>query len=204
MHFDEIEEELKKGTAWAAIGGIAIDTRRVEEGFLFTVPILHTGLHLVSLGNLETGYWSWLKSFTPGLWAAILVTSFGLGFVLWFIERVWIRTQSEDVEDERESYIEAFWHSMSSITMMSDKETRKAGSRIIILVFWFMVLILTASYTADLTARLGVAEVNTEVSGTDDIDGEKVGIDKEYAGAAAEYGATEVLYDEHEEIETMI
>lgn len=93
---------------------------------------------------------------------------------------------------------------MSSITMMSDKETRKAGSRIIILIFWFMVLILTASYTADLTARLGVAEINTDISDTDDLDGVTVGIDKEYAGAAENYGATEVLYDEHEEIETMI
>jgi len=88
--------------------------------------------------------------------------------------------------------------------MMSDKETRKAGSRIIILIFWFMVLILTASYTADLTARLGVAEINTDISDTDDLDGVTVGIDKEYAGAAENYGATEVLYDEHEEIETMI
>ena len=88
--------------------------------------------------------------------------------------------------------------------MMSDQETRKAGSRMIMITFWFLVLILTASYTADLTARLGVAEINTEVSGTDDIDGEKVGIDKEYAGAATEYGAIEVYYDEHEEIDTMI
>jgi len=33
MHFDEIENEVKYGNAWAAIGGIAIDTRRLEEGF---------------------------------------------------------------------------------------------------------------------------------------------------------------------------
>ena len=161
-------------------------------------------MHLVSLGKLESGYWNWLKSFTPGLWAAILVTSFGLGFVIWLFERVWIVTQT-DVEDEDDRNIfDQIWHSLSSLTMMSDKETRKAGSRLIMITFWFLVLILTASYTADLTARLGVLEVNTEVSGTDDIDGEKVGIDHEYAGAAAEYGATEVVYDEHEDIEAMI
>lgn len=66
--------------------------------------------------------------------------------------------------------------------MMSDKSTRKCGARMIIWAFWFLVLIITASYTADLTARLGVADIDTTVSSTDDIDGEDVGIDYEYVG----------------------
>ena len=95
IHFDSLEDEVKTGKAWAAIGGIAIDNRRRDEGFEFTVPILHTGLHLVSLGVHSDGYWTWLKSFSAGLWAAILVTSFGLGFVIYLIERVWIATSKE-------------------------------------------------------------------------------------------------------------
>ena len=33
IHFDSLEQQVQLGNAWAAIGGIAIDNRRVEEGF---------------------------------------------------------------------------------------------------------------------------------------------------------------------------
>jgi len=89
---------------------------------------------------------------------------------------------------------------MSSLTMMSDKSTRKCGARLVLGTFWLLILILMTSYTADLTARLETSKVETTVSDTDDIDGETVGLDYLYAGTGAEYGATEELYDEHEEI----
>ena len=108
--------------AWAAIGGIAIDTRRLEEGFKFSLPTLHTGMHLVSLGNTTVSYWSWLKSFSAGLWSAILVTSFGLGFIIYVLEHPKL-VNNEDF-DEPVGVIAGIWHSMSSITMMSDKTTR--------------------------------------------------------------------------------
>jgi hypothetical protein len=70
-------------------------------------------------------------------------------------------------------------------------------------MFWFVILILTNSYTADLTARLGAGTISYHVTDETDLDGRDAGIDKEYAGVGKEYGATETFYDEHNEIDKM-
>jgi hypothetical protein len=45
------------------------------------------------------------------------------------------------------------------------------------MVFYFVYFILTVSFTCDVIARLGVAEVKSSISGFSDLDGKTVGID---------------------------
>jgi ABC-type amino acid transport substrate-binding protein len=114
-----VEAILKANTAWAAMGALAVDNRRISEGFVFSRPTLHTGLHIVTIGKDEVNYWNWLKSFSAGLWAAILVTAFGLGFIVYVLEYPYY-TKKESNFTGKTGWIDGLWHSCSSITMMSD------------------------------------------------------------------------------------
>jgi polar amino acid transport system substrate-binding protein len=200
--FHEIEPALLANQAWAGIGALTVDTRRKGLGFKFSNPILHTGLRIATSGVDALSHWNWLKSFSAGLWAAILVTAAGLGVIVKVMEHPYFKKETDF--EGKQGFVEGIWHGCASITMTSDKSLRHVGSRIVTLLFWFMILIITTSYTADLIARLGAGTIQTTITILDDLSGASVGIDSEYAGTGIIYGATETIYDEHDEIQTML
>jgi hypothetical protein len=98
---------------------MTVDNRRIGEGFVFSRPILHTGLHIATSGKQVVNHWNWLKSFSAGLWAAILVTAFGLGFIIYTLEYPYFKKETDF--EGKYGWVTGLWHAFSSITFMSDR-----------------------------------------------------------------------------------
>ncbi len=71
-------------------------------------------------------------------------------------------------------------------------------------LYWFMFLVLTVSYTADVTARLGLGTISTAIKSLSDLKGKTIAIDPQYSGLSLHYGTTEIIMSEHSEIDLMI
>jgi hypothetical protein len=60
----------------------------VSNNITFTWPTLKGGWRiLVNSEEEPVNYWAFLDAFSWQLWLAIILTMFGVGFVIWFVER---------------------------------------------------------------------------------------------------------------------
>ena len=76
-------------------------------------------------------------------------------------------------------------------------EMKSVPARLLVWMFWFLMLILTATYTADVVSRLQAEGVELKIANTDDLDGADVGLYNIYEeeGIVKEYGGNPVYYD---------
>lgn len=82
------------------------------------------------------------------LWLFIMGITFFKGIFIWLFER--------DANDDFPNSFwkglkEGIWYSFSGFFLANDKDLRAIPSRIITLGYWFMILILIAAYTANIT-----------------------------------------------------
>ncbi|KAJ1442428.1 Solute-binding protein family 3/N-terminal domain of MltF [Sesbania bispinosa] len=134
--FNGTHDELVKQIYWkkydAAVGDVTIESARYEYAS-FTQPYTDPGMVMIVPVQSETGNRAWLfmKPFTKLMWILILVIIIYNGFVVWMIER-----------NHRPE-------------LRGDK-LRSNLSRVAMVVWLFVALIITQTYTASLTSMLTV------------------------------------------------
>lgn len=65
------------------------------------------------------------------------------------------------------------WQSFSSFFFTSDIRLQNFSARITFLCFWFIVLILISTYTADLTTILSTKKLETPIQNVDELQSDK-------------------------------
>ena len=84
----------------------------------------------------------------------IIVTTFITGIITWLFED---QTFSCKYDQQcKMNFKEMIWQAFSSLFFTSEIRLQKFSARIVFLCFWFMVLIWTATYTANLTSQLSL------------------------------------------------
>ena len=164
-------------THWAdiAAGAIHITAERFSQVH-FTQPYFDTGYVLVVKRPEKRTYdpWSFIKPFASSLWWAIIAEIFIVALALQLIEgnvsKFFSTVDDSDlIEGKVSGSLDALYWSSSIFTGTEDKKPRSWGGKVIIMGHAFFMLILVASYTANLASFMTNVENAPKVESWTDL-----------------------------------
>ncbi|MEE9415632.1 MAG: transporter substrate-binding domain-containing protein, partial [Acidimicrobiales bacterium] len=173
----EIIEAVELGDADAAIAGISITEDR-ELVIDFSQAYYNSGFQIVTDSSGSSTFGALFSLIASGTFLVplliLLVLIFLVSHLVWWFER------GHDSDDFPESYRsgigEAVW--WSTVSVITGGEAVKAINGTlarVIAIFWMLIgLFLLAFVTARATSVLTVAELQSDISSLDDLQGKKV------------------------------
>ncbi|TVU12252.1 hypothetical protein EJB05_45887, partial [Eragrostis curvula] len=187
--YDSLLSLVYEKKADAVVGDTTITMSRMNK-VSFTMPFTDTGLSMIVVLKKETSgsMWIFLQPLTSTLWIVSLAFFFFTGFVIWVIEH---RINPEFCGTPSQQLGIVFYFAFSTL-VYSHKENLKSNlSRFVVIIWVFVVLILTSSYTASLTSMLTVQRLQPTVTSVQDLlrNGEPVGFQR---GSAVEHWLEEM------------
>ncbi|BFG14604.1 hypothetical protein CerSpe_008780 [Prunus speciosa] len=152
--YDDVLCQIKAGKYDAVVG----DTTIVANRSLyvdFTLPYSESGLSMVVLveNNERDNIWIFLKPLSLDLWLTTGAAFIFTGFVIWVLEH---RVNSEFRGPPQQQLGLIFWFSFSTLVFAHREKVVNNWSRLVLIIWVFVVLILTQSYTASLASMLTV------------------------------------------------
>ncbi|KAL6283514.1 hypothetical protein ACE6H2_014443 [Prunus campanulata] len=160
--FDALVEQIHlKQKFDAAVGTIAIRANRYQHAE-FTAPYTESGLVMIVPVRSRTQEKAWLfiKPFTNALWVLIGATSTYNGFVIWLIERNHCPELKGSISNQVGTLI---WLAFSTLFSMNRNKLKSNLSRITMVVWLFMALVITQTYTAKLASLLTLPRLEPTV-----------------------------------------
>ncbi|KAL6196320.1 hypothetical protein ACLB2K_031935 [Fragaria x ananassa] len=145
-----------------------------ESGVVMVVPIIDSRIK---------NAWVFLKPLTWDLWMTTLCFFIFIGFVIWVLEH----RINEDFRGPPSHQVgTSFWFSFSTMVFSQREKVVSNSGRFVMIIWVFVVLIVTQSYTANLASLLTVPQLRPVVNDLNDLlrSGEKVG----YMRSAYVYG----------------
>ncbi|KAH0750942.1 hypothetical protein KY290_030174 [Solanum tuberosum] len=125
----------------------------------------------------EKNAWIFLKPLKAELWIATGAFFVFIGFVVWVLEH---RENKDFRGPKRKQVGMIFWFSFSTLVFAHKEKITSNLSRFVLIVWVFVVLVLTSSYTASLTSMLTVQQLQPTITDLNDLikNGEYVGYQK--------------------------
>ncbi len=179
VEVQSVDDQLNaviEGKADAAIAAISM-TREREENLDFSYPYYRSGLQIMTTGQSPSIFASFLSyilssRFLIGM-AGVLVILVIVGHIAWLVER-------KNNPDIPQAYLtgiwEGLWWAAATVTTVGYGDTRvmdKWGR--LLGIFWmFAGLFLIANFTAFVTAEVTVNQLETSISGVEDLQGKRV------------------------------
>ncbi|CAL5037239.1 unnamed protein product [Urochloa decumbens] len=148
--YDELVGNVSSGKLDGAAGDVTITTDRIGE-VAFTMPYTQPGVSLLVLSESETIQWTFLEPMTKGLWLATLGFIFFTGFVVWAIEKP---RNPEYQGSVLRQFNTALYFAFSTVTFSHGHIIRSPMSRIVVVTWCFVMLVLAQSYTACFSSNL--------------------------------------------------
>ncbi|TVU11250.1 hypothetical protein EJB05_44823, partial [Eragrostis curvula] len=155
--YDELVRLVAEQKADAVVGDVTITSSRMGE-VDYTMPFTGSGWSMVVAVQRETStsMFFFLKPLTPSLWFASFAFFVFTGFVVWAIEH---RVNPEFRGTPAQQFGLIFYYAFSTLVFAHREKLESNLSRFVVIVWVFVVLILTSSYTASLTSMLTVQEL---------------------------------------------
>ncbi|KAG4390136.1 hypothetical protein AAZX31_06G217800 [Glycine max] len=158
-------DELVKKVYWkeydAVVGDVAIVSTRYEY-VSFTQPYTDPGVVMIVPVKSKTGNraWLFLKPFTKLMWVLILVIIVYNGFVVWLIERNHCAELKGPILHQTTTML---WLAFCSLFSVNGDRLHSNLSRVATVVWLFVALIITQTYTASLASMLTVEQFEPTV-----------------------------------------
>ncbi|KAL9464799.1 hypothetical protein AB3S75_002409 [Citrus x aurantiifolia] len=144
----------------AAVGDFAITTERTKM-VDFTQPYMESGLVVVApIKKLNSNAWAFLNPFTPKMWCVTGIFFLVVGVVVWILEH---RLNDDFRGPPKRQIGTILWFSFSTLFFSHKERTVNSLSRLVLIIWLFVVLILTSSYTASLTSILTVEQLSSPI-----------------------------------------
>ncbi|XP_072981090.1 glutamate receptor 2.7-like isoform X1 [Typha angustifolia] len=142
----------------------------------FTLPYTESGVSMIVAvqEDARKNAWIFLQPLTPNLWLGSLSFFFFTGFVVWVIEH---RVNPEFRGTPWQQFGIIFYFAFSTLVFAHKEKLESNLSRFVVIIWVFVVLILTSSYTASLTSMLTVQQLQPTVTDVNELQrlGESVG-----------------------------
>ncbi|KAI4976530.1 hypothetical protein ZWY2020_050137 [Hordeum vulgare] len=150
--YDELVGNVSSGVYDGAVGDVTITADRVNTTD-FTVPYTQSGVSMLVLVEDEpdTISWAFTKPLNGKLWFASMVFFLYTGFVLWMIE---LPKNQEYQGSSLRQCSTALYFVFSTLTFSHGHTIRSPLSKIVVVIWCFVVLVLVQSYTASLSSIL--------------------------------------------------
>ncbi|XP_049413303.1 glutamate receptor 3.7 [Solanum stenotomum] len=150
----------------AAVGDIAIVTNRTRM-VDFTQPYVSTGLVIVApIDTSKSSAWVFLKPFTLEMWGVTALSFLIIAVVIWILEH---RVNEDFRGPPKRQITTMFLFSFSTLFKTNQENTVSTLGRMVMVVWLFLLLVITSSYTASLTSILTVQQLASPITGIDSL-----------------------------------
>ncbi|KAJ0030370.1 hypothetical protein Pint_14247 [Pistacia integerrima] len=155
--YDELLYKIKYQEYDAVVGDTAIVANR-STYVDFTLPYSESGVSMVVLvkDNEKKDFWIFLKPLSLDLWLTTGLVFILIGLVIWVLEHR-INTEFRGPPEHQLGTI--FWFSFSTLVFAHREKLVNNLSKFVLIIWIFVVLILTQSYTASLASMLTVKQL---------------------------------------------
>ncbi|KAJ8549505.1 hypothetical protein K7X08_033212 [Anisodus acutangulus] len=159
--YPDLVQQVINGTYDAIVGDITILAERTKY-VEFTQPFAESGLTMVVPVKFDGSKkaWMFLKPFTGNMWIAtggVLVYTM---LVVWFMEH---QSNPEFRGLWKDQFGTAMWFTFSSLFFAHRENIKSNYTKTVVIVWLFLVFVLTSSYTASLTSMLTVPRLEPSV-----------------------------------------
>ncbi|KXG35671.1 glutamate receptor 2.8 isoform X2 [Sorghum bicolor] len=162
MRYDALIERVGKGEFDTAVADITITAERSKH-VDFTLPYMSSGISMVVPvrdQRSKRAAWVFLKPLSYDLWLVSFAFLVFTGFVVWAVEH----RSNEEFRGPPSYQIGTLLYFGFSTLVFAHRENLKSNlSRIVVVVWVFVVLILQSSYTASLTSMLTVPQLEPAI-----------------------------------------
>ncbi|CAB4269251.1 unnamed protein product [Prunus armeniaca] len=145
----------------AVVGDTTITSNR-SQYVDFTIPYTDFGVGML-VPNEKDNMWIFLKPLSTGLWIASAGFFILTGFIVWLIER----PVNQEFQGTRWQQIGTiFWFSFSTLVFAHRERLLNNLAKFVVIIWVFVVLILTSSYTATLASMMTVKQIQLNSRGS--------------------------------------
>ena len=173
-------DDIGRGVADVGLGGVAITGPR-EEAIDFSLPLLDTGLTIMTPTSGSQAVWDRISVFLSAIWGSDLpwllvvfaVAVLVAAHLIWWLER-------KQNPDFAVPYGRGIWDSFywSVVTMSTvgygDKVARGRWGKLFALIWIALGTLVFASFTAAIASSLAVNELRGAIDGPADLPGHRV------------------------------
>ncbi|XAR55391.1 hypothetical protein NMG60_11035451 [Bertholletia excelsa] len=165
-NYDDLIKKVANDVFDAAVGDIAIVRDRIMI-VDFTQPYAATGLVIVApVSNTKSSAWVYIKPFTGEMWGVIAASFVIIAVVIWILEH---RVNDDFRGSPRRQIITMFLFSFSTLFKKIQEKTVSTLGRIVMVIWLFLLLVITSSYTASLTSILTLEQLAPSITGIDSL-----------------------------------
>ncbi|EEF44026.1 LOW QUALITY PROTEIN: glutamate receptor 2.7 [Ricinus communis] len=157
--YNELVEQIHLKEFDAVVGDVAIVSNRYQHAE-FTHPYTETGLvKIIPTRPTSCSAWLFLKPFTKLMWVLIAAINIYNGFVVWLIER----NHCPELKGSIANQIGVlFWLSFTTLFSLHGEKLHSNLSRMSMVTWLFMALVITQTYTANLASVLTVRRLEPD------------------------------------------
>uniref|UniRef100_A0A0E0A641 Ionotropic glutamate receptor C-terminal domain-containing protein n=1 Tax=Oryza glumipatula TaxID=40148 RepID=A0A0E0A641_9ORYZ len=166
--YDELVQSVSSGINDAAVGDITIIADRASH-VEFTMPYTESGVSMLVLAENESESkieWVFLKPLTKELWFATVIIFLFTALVIWIIEHP--RNMEYQGSNTRQLST-ALYFAFSTLTFSHGQIIKSPLSKIVVVIWCFVVLVLVQSYTASFSSILTVKRFQPSVTDLDQL-----------------------------------
>ncbi|PIN03074.1 Glutamate-gated kainate-type ion channel receptor subunit GluR5 [Handroanthus impetiginosus] len=165
--YNDLAYEVYLGNFDAAVGDITIVANR-SQYVDFTLPYTESGVSMVVPIKYDKSKnaWVFLKPLTIELWLASLCSFIFIGSLIWILEH----RINEDFRGPPWHQVGMiFWFAFSTMVFAHKERVTSNLARFVLIIWFFVVLILTQSYTASLTSTLTVQTLQPTITDVNEL-----------------------------------
>lgn len=159
--YDDLVDHVINKTYGAVVGDITILANR-SNYVDFTHPYAESGLSmLVPVKHEAQRGWMFMKPFTLNMWIATISILLYTMIVVWYMEHKTNRDFQGPLKDQLGT---ALWFTFSSLFFAHRENIKSNYSKVVVMVWLFLVFVINSSYTASLTSMLTIPRLEPNVT----------------------------------------
>ncbi|GLT47948.1 hypothetical protein SLA2020_216010 [Shorea laevis] len=165
--YNDLIDQVYYGKYDVAVGDIGIGANR-SLYVDFTLPYMGVDVVMMVLikNNSNKNAWVFLEPLTSDLWVTSTCFFVFIGFVIWVLEH----RISEDFRGPPSHQVgTGLWFSFTILVFAHRERVVSNLSRFVVIIWCFVVLILTQSYTASLTSLLTAKQLQPTVTDVNEL-----------------------------------
>eukprot|EP00250_Pteridium_aquilinum_P021124 c25034_g1_i2 orf=601-3321(-) len=183
--YDDMIDQLANKVYDAVVGDVTITTKRMQK-VDFTQPYTESGLVVVvPMRESHSSYaWAFLRPFNATMWLTTLAFFVFTGVVVWLLEH----KKNRDFRGHpKKQCVTVLWFTFSTLFFAQREKTKSTLGRLVVIIWLFVVLIITSSYTANLTSILTVQQLTPTIQGINSLQTTNVPIGYQTGSFARDY-----------------
>ncbi|XP_058210533.1 glutamate receptor 2.2-like isoform X2 [Rhododendron vialii] len=165
--YNDLVYQIFLGNYDAVVGDVTILSNR-SRFVDFTLPYMEAGVAMIVPfeDDDRKNAWIFMKPLKMDLWFTTGFFFVFTGFVVWVVEH---RVNEEFRGPPGKQVGMIFWFSFSTLVFAHKEKLTSNLSRFVVIVWIFVVLVLTSSYTASLTSMLTVQKLKPSITDIRDL-----------------------------------